>query len=207
MLLPTASPDRLRSLSLYLGNTTALPAEVALHLRMAAAADDVTAQSDLATASAKVPPGRESWVVFPLDVPIASPFVWFWIPKTAGVTWRLMDTMPGGGARLYGDAPSSRWTLRQGECYAIRIEPPLRIAAEFAPGNVINGTARMWQGKSNLWASDPLEKLPQWLALEFAQPITVNTAYLTFDTNLAPRLPGPGNARETVRDYTLSVRR
>jgi hypothetical protein len=206
MLLPAATLDRLRALSLYLGNTGTTPAAITLHLRAATTADDTAATQDLATVTAPVPAGRESWVSFALDTPISSPFVWFWIGSAEGVTWRLMSTAPEGCSRVYGNAAAGTWTRRPGECYALKVDPPLRVAAEFAAANVINGTARTWGGKSNLWASDPRQPLPQWLALDFASPITVNTAYLTFDSNLAPRLPGPGNARETVRDYTLSIR-
>jgi len=107
---------------------------------------------------------------------------------------------------MYGNAGSGAWTQRPGEAYAVRYDPPLRVAAEFAAENVIDGFARMTEGKTGLWASDPRQPLPQWLTLEFAQPTALTTAILTFDTNLSPRLPGPGNARETVRDYTVSVR-
>jgi len=206
MVLPTAALDQFRSLSLYLGNSTGTAVTLTLRLRAAKTADDRSAKDDLATATGTVPPGRESWVNFALDTPVSSPFVWFWIPKTEGLTWRLTNAAPDGGGRLYGNAGGNTWTLRKGEGYAFRTDPPLRVTAGFAPENVINGTARAWDGKSNLWASDPRQPLPQWVTLEFARPITVSTAYLTFDTNLAPRLPGPGNARETVRDYTVSVR-
>jgi hypothetical protein len=206
MLVPAAALDRLRSLSLYLGNSAATPLPVTLHLRAAATAKDVSATLDLATVTALVPAGKESWVPFALDLPVASPFLWFWIGPQDGLTWRLQDTAPDGCSRMYGNAAASTWTVRPGECYALKVDPPLRVAADFAAANVINGSARTWAGKSNLWASDPRQPLPQWLTLELAAPSTVNAAYLTFDTNLAPRLPGPGKAPETVRDYTLSVR-
>jgi hypothetical protein len=206
MLVPAAAWERITSVSLYLGNAGTVAVPLRMHLRAARTADDTSASVDLGTAEAQVPPGRESWVSFPLGVPVDTPFVWFWIPKTEGITWRLMTFAPQGCARMYGNAGSGAWTRRPGEAYAVRYDPPLRVAAEFAAENVIDGFARMTEGKTSLWASDPRQPLPQWLCLEFAQPIALTTAILTFDTNLSPRLPGPGNARETVRDYTVSVR-
>jgi hypothetical protein len=153
-----------------------------------------------------VPPGKESWVSFALGVPVSSPYLWLWVPRTEGIRWRRLNAAPEGCARLYGSASNSAWTRRPGEAYAIRTDPPLRVAAEFAPGNAIDGFARMTEGKTSLWASDPRQPLPQWLSLEFGERVALNTVLLTFDTNLSPRLPGPGNARETVRDYTVSVR-
>ncbi|WP_136078427.1 FAD-dependent oxidoreductase [Pontiella desulfatans] len=59
--------------------------------------------------------------------------------------------------------------------------------------NVINGITRpldedqeMWIGKvpDNMWISDPAQKMPQWVELVFGGQQTVNSVYLTFDTNL-----------------------
>jgi len=206
MLVPAAAWGRLKSVSLYLGNTGATPAALRLHVRPAASESDLSAATDLGVAEVQVPPGREGWVDVALGLPVASPYLWLWVPRTEGVTWRLLSAAPEGSARLYGNAAGGTWTRRPGEAYAMRFDPPLRVAAEFAPANVIDGLARVTDGKSSLWASDPTQPLPQWVCLDFPQPITVNTAILTFDTNLSPRLPGPGNARETVRDYVVSVR-
>lgn len=89
--------------------------------------------------------------------------------------------------------------------------------------NVINGLTRpldddmeMWIGKvpDNMWISDPKQELPQWVELDFGEPKTVNTVYLTFDTNLKTkrylswrfkdeeRMPP-----ECVRDFQVQVLR
>lgn len=61
------------------------------------------------------------------------------------------------------------------------------------PQNAINGLTRpvdddweMWIGKApnNMWISDPNAALPQWLQVDFGEQKTVNSVYLTFDTDL-----------------------
>ncbi len=207
MLVPSALWARLESVSLYLGNSTPAAVRIPLHLRPAASAEDTSAREDTAVAEALVPPGAGSWVTFRLGAPVSSPYVWFWVPRTEGVSWRLSSRAPDGAARLYGNAAAGVWTPRPGESYAFGCEPPLRLAADFAPANVVDGHARRTDAGSSLWASDPRQPLPQWVCLEFERPVTVASAVLTFDTNLSARLPGPGVAPETVRDYVVSVRR
>ena len=46
--------------------------------------EDRSATTALATVTATVPAGRESWVPFGVDCRLTTPFVWFWIPRTAG---------------------------------------------------------------------------------------------------------------------------
>lgn len=63
------------------------------------------------------------------------------------------------------------------------------------PQNAVNGIVRplddsmeMWVDNpkvpSNKWVSDPQKPMPQWLELNFDETKTVNSVYLTFDTNL-----------------------
>ncbi len=90
------------------------------------------------------------------------------------------------------------------------------------PYNVINGLTRpldddmkMWIGKvpNNMWISDPSEKLPQWIMLELHKQKTVNSVYLTFDTNLKTKRYATWQFKqeermppECVRDYKVQVK-
>jgi len=86
----------------------------------------------------------------------------------------------------------------------LRLDPPSK---PFGPENVISGVARpeKW---TNIWISDPNEKFPQRLILEFEEKVEFNTVYLTFDTFLhldTHYWPPLYKAPECVRDYALKV--
>ncbi|MGC6423426.1 MAG: FAD-dependent oxidoreductase [Lentimonas sp.] len=66
---------------------------------------------------------------------------------------------------------------------------------EHGPHNAINGLTRplddnmeMWNDNKdvpyNRWISDPEQAMPQWLEVDFGEEKSVNSVYLTFDTNL-----------------------
>jgi len=88
----------------------------------------------------------------------------------------------------------------------LRLDPPSK---PFGPENVISGVARpeKW---TNIWISDPNEKFPQTLTLDFGREVEFNTVYLTFDTFLhldTSHWPPLHKAPECVRDYALHRRR
>jgi hypothetical protein len=46
--------------------------------------------------------------------------------------------------------------------------------------------------------------MPQWISLDFSEPTTLNTVYLTFDTDMNNRYHDVPFVRGCVRDYELS---
>lgn len=60
------------------------------------------------------------------------------------------------------------------------------------------------EGEAHQWRSDPAKGLPQWLEADFGRRATLNTVYLTFDTNIFGGMPSrkPG-AEVTAQDYRL----
>jgi hypothetical protein len=116
-----------------------------------------------------------------------------------------MTAAPPQSFRFYGG--EDHWTKVDGQYYAFYTKPALAVPAQFKPEFVIDGTARKWDGKTHMWASDPRQTMPQWLELDFGKPRTFNSVYLTFDTNMAPRLPTEANPPEAVRDYQIQVPR
>ncbi len=79
----------------------------------------------------------------------------------------------------------------------------------------LDDNMRMWKGKvpENMWISNPNEAMPQWIALDLKGEKTVNSVYLTFDTNLMiKRYTSPQMTLqdrmppETVRDYQIQVK-
>lgn len=89
--------------------------------------------------------------------------------------------------------------------------------ADGAPEKVIDGITRLRDGDIHQWVSAEGEVCPQWLQLEWPQPITLRELHLTFDTGFARPLTLTqsdgfnsrfirGPQPETVRDYAIEVR-
>ena len=203
MIFP-AVKGKLKQISVRVASANAEPTLLTLHLREAQDEQDLSSAADVATATAMVAPNQEAWVEFDLDVEVTSSYLWFWLPRTEGLSWRLMSGATKGCARGYGSGAANTWTLRQGEFYAFFTDPCLQTPTTFRVQNVIDGKARMWDGETNMWASDPSQPFPQWIELDFGKPTAVNAVYLTFDTNMAPRIPTAARPPECVRDYTVS---
>jgi len=199
-----ATPGMLSEIRVLLGSTNPKATEITLHVRGAKDKENTSSTTDLVTATASVPARGETWVTFSVGKTVASPCLWFWLPKTEGISWRLMTGAPHGTSRMYGAASSNTWTLRNGEFYAFAADPPLQTPTTYHADNVVNGKIRMWDGETNMWASDPREPFPQWIELDFGAAKDVSSVYLTFDTNMAPRIPTAARPPECVADYEVS---
>ena len=208
VMFPRGEGYKLKSVRLLLRSARSEPIDVTLRVRQSTVSGDFSSTKDLCTVTATVPPGRESFVSFPIEptaaTKIDSPFVWVWLPKTEGVEWRLMDSKPYQACRGYGGSDKRPWTVVENQAYAFCTDPPLAYATDYRPENVISGVARMVDRTSNLWVSDPAEALPQWIELEFPQPVTLDTVYLTFDTDMNAAFHRLAWVPQSVRDYTLS---
>ena len=82
------------------------------------------------------------------------------------------------------------------------------------PAQVLSGVARSQADSTHMWKSDEAAGLPQWLQLEWPQPVVADSVYITFDTGLSRALTLtqedgfhsrmiPGPQPECVRDYSL----
>lgn len=174
-----------------------------LHLRSTADPADLASTEDVVVAEAQLGPRAIQWVSFPIGRDLPGPYAWFWIEKSEGVHLSLMDSAPPQSGRFYGG--EGNWTIVDSQFYAFHTTPDLAIPAEFAPELAVNGIARKWDGKTNMWSSNPRQEMPQWLGLDFGKEQTFTSVYLTFDTNLAPRLPNEACPPEAVRDYDVQV--
>ena len=138
-----------------------------------------------------VSPGDAKWTRF--DFPAMPPgdakFIWIQLPRTAGVTWRLADK--SRGAVPYRAWCGKEWTFVSDEVYALVPEGGLRFAVADVPepGRVIDGVSRNAGGVRHGWISDPAQKLPQTLTLDFGRPVAAREVRLTFDPNLNPLHP------------------
>jgi hypothetical protein len=202
MMFPTGAQRKLESVSLLLASEADEPRKVRLHLRASDESGDLSSTEDLATAEGSVSPGAEDWVEFRLDEELPAPYAWVWLEPAEGISWRLMSKAPMGACRAYGG--DGNWTVVKGQYYAAFTTPEIALEADFAPENAINGWARIIGDRSNMWASDPTQPMPQWIELAFEEPKQVNSVYLTFDTDMNAKFHTVPLPKECVRDYDLA---
>lgn len=205
VMLPRGRHERIDNMHVLLFSDRKEPVEVTLHVREAAAPDDYSSTKDVATAKAKVVPGRLAYVKFPVNCTIRQPYVWLWLPKTEGVAWRMMEKAPFGSSRAYGGDSPRGWTSQSGQYYACFFDPAISLPCDFRPENVIDGVARIVGTVSHQWASDAAKPMPQWIELKFPKPAKLNTVYLTFDTEMNSRSHDQALVPQCVKDYRLEA--
>jgi len=66
------------------------------------------------------------------------------------------------------------------ESMAVRIHPE---QPAYQPESIISGVSRPY-ARTNLWRSDPAQKLPQWIQLAWNEPVSISEIRLTFDGNI-----------------------
>ena len=202
VLFPVGANEKLDEIAVFLKSDRDQETGITLHLRAAKRSGDFSSARDLRTVQAVVPPQTESWVTFAPDCPIEAPYLWVWLPQTDGVSWRLMERAPGGSCRAYGNGQSR--TVVKNQYYAFYTSPPIRVATDYRPENILNGVTRIIGEMSNLWASDSTQPLPQWIELGFDSPTELNTVYLTFDTDMNAAYHTVPLVPQCVRDYDLA---
>ncbi len=207
VIFPAAETGRIESVFLLLKSSREKPLTLTLHLRGVHDPADLSSGTDLGSVRGEAPPGGENWVEFPVGRAFKTPFLQIWLPRTEGISWRLMSRAPRGSCRAYGDGAHNQWRTQPNQFYAFYTRPPLSVSGNpCVPANVVNGLARIVGDHTNMWASDPTEPLPQWVQLDFPAPVEINAVYLTFDTDLNARFHTAPLPAECVRDYTLSCR-
>ena len=160
-----------------------------------------------ATLTATVPAGGRDFVRFAFPTPrtLTKPFVWIEVPKTVGVSWALRDRTTGPEDLRAWHKGGHAWELRPGEQYAFVTEPALVRVSESHAAAVIDGVSRPEGGNYHGWHSDPLQKLPQHVQLDFARPVTAKEVRLTFDPELSARHAAVRPPR-LVKAYTVEAR-
>jgi hypothetical protein len=205
VMFPVGARGHFQSVFVRLKSERAVPTPITLHLREAAGAGDFSATADVATAQALVPPQRETDVEFRVDCEVRKPYFWVWLPKTEGIAWALLDRAPAEACRAYGGVGEHRpWHVAAGQFHALYTSPPLVFPSDYRVENVTRGIGRIVGRTSNLWASEPKERLPQWIELAFDKPTRLNTVYLTFDTDMNAPFHDVAVVPQCVRDYRLS---
>ncbi len=147
-----------------------------------------------------VKPGGYRWVDFKLAEPLKPGKEYFvWLAANPRLCWRLCRA--GDGRRTYGKPGA--WTTVRGS-YVIKPYGAAQRLGRLGPEMAVDGMSWPTEGQARQWRSDPAKGLPQWLEIDFGQNVTLNTVYLTFDSNIFGRFPSikPG-AEVTAQDYRL----
>jgi len=206
------STDRINVISLYL--ETVGKTEVILRVRKVESVWDYKDNKDIVVNSVKLNGKFKGWVDFILNIEI----------KPKSLYWVILDKNPN--VIVYGNnlfkpvgvvpvhKPYNAWEyfkednlkgFEKNWYITLNIEP---IQFPYEAENIISGVTRSdyW---TNIWISDPKESLPQSIILKYKKPITFNTIYLTFDTNLNLNhfsIPSLRGIRECVRHYRVYFR-
>jgi hypothetical protein len=176
------SSGELASVVLPLENTSGETIELDLIVRQASHLRDFLGESELGKIHATIAPGRQD-VVFTLDQPIAcvpeTPVVLF-LAANPEISWAQSWQEPPGTQAGHWDSGLNQWRWVHGTL-GFALTPETK---PFSPVNVVNGITRPEVG-ANLWISDPLQPMPQWLELSWPTPQRIDRVELTFDSQLS----------------------
>ncbi len=154
----------------------------------------------LQSVSSVVKAGFSGYISIPLEIQIGKPtFLIVSVSGSENIRWMYSSNPPTG--TVSASRILHNWKPQKGS-YSMRIQPD---SFPYESANILSGVARpeKW---TNIWVSDPDEKLPAFATLTLGQPTYFNTVHLTFDTNLNfahMSVPGLYRAPTCVRHYRL----
>lgn len=159
-----------------------------------------------ASGTIEVPPGAKQWVDFNVSISDAAvgKFARLDVSPNEHVEWLLAGKIVTGHMASYQIGPNKMRRFGSGHTLSFKVNAPQDC---YEPENVINGVTRP-AAFTNLWRSDPLQPLPQWIGLNWDEPKLIAELQLTFAGHLvrelhayAPFYKDP----QCVRDYTISA--
>jgi hypothetical protein len=128
-----------------------------------------------------------AWVEFDIDAKLTpGEYYYIRLPATRGLHWSLVVPKPAHTSRAWRSGEG--WNPSP-ECYAFRLEPGIdgdlivdHEGEPFAPEYVVNGFARAIRGWPNAWRPDPEAEMPQWIELDFDQPVPFDEVHVSFQS-------------------------
>lgn len=176
--------------------------------------DNYCTYGDTLTLQAEVPPMSESWIKFPLHIPVEEEefqdrcYIQVWLEPVEGISWRSVENVTIFHRAGEMDE-NGEWIIETSKSYRHSLKKPVEILADCSAENVINGYSRIIDAKRYEWVSDPKEALLQWIALDFKEPKKINSVSVVFDTDLT----NPGtcwtikipNVASCVKSYSIEV--
>ena len=201
----------IQSIELCLSNENSVAETLEVQLFMAEHIWDYRVEPSAPLASAKltVPPGTNHWVKWALNLELpatVAPGSFLRLDALANkhISWHASQKIIPGHMAMYAISPNRMRRFGNGHTLAYRIAPPQK---PFAPAQVLSGVTRPHR-TTNLWASDAMQALPQWLELNWVKPQKVSEVQLVFPGHLvreyhayAPFYRDP----QCPRDYAIEI--
>ena len=175
--------------------------------------DNFCVFGDTITLQAEVPPMGESWVRFPLSIPVEPEefqdrfYIQVGLDPAEGISWRSVKDLTI--FHRAGEMADGEWVIKSSRGYRHSFTKPVEEIADCGAQNVANGHSRILDATHYEWVSDPAQPLPQWLALDFKAPTVINSVSIVFDTDMSN--PGTcwtikrANVPQCVEDYIVEV--
>lgn len=183
-------------------------ADVLFHVRVQADPGGYTTSEDLCAVAVRLPAHASDWFEIPINADTKLRYLWLWTDKCSGVFWPVWRGSALDHTRSERQSEGNVFPNIRNETHCVLLEKPVIETANCAAANVINGYSRIHSARDYEWASNLDRGLPQWVMLSSTEKQTINTACLTFDTdmtnpsllNLATKIPRP-----LVTDYVLEA--
>ncbi|MFD0715993.1 FAD-dependent oxidoreductase [Paenibacillus sp. GCM10027626] len=177
--------DRIDRLQLCLGNDSAevQPVEVRLYAAQHIWDYRVEPGDPLATAQLLVPPGQGHWIDWGAELNVSlwkGRYVRLDLLANRHICWYPAAEVEPGHPSAYEQGNGLMRKYGKGEMMSFRIEPQQSV---YEAGNVLSGVTRPYYS-TNVWRSDPLQQLPQWLELAWEEPVQIGQVELTFPGQL-----------------------
>ncbi|MFH0963660.1 MAG: FAD-dependent oxidoreductase [Planctomycetota bacterium] len=208
-LIPVTT-GRIDSLELLLANGTRRKAPVRLSVYAAAHVNDMPGGKPIMRLVGIAPARNTAWVRFePKEELEPGRLYWFVLEHARGVSWVSVERAPTGTNRAAYSRKERRWRSSRG-AFCMRTRPLMK---PYAPANVVSGVGRP-EAWTNIWISDPREKLPQSIELAFPRARRLATVIVSFDDDLDRNIYQPrtwgGTLGEMiiptlVKDFSVSL--
>jgi hypothetical protein len=154
----------------------------------------------LQSVSTVVKAGFSGYISIPLNIRTGKPTLLIVsVSGSENIRWMYSSNPPTG--TVSASRILHNWKPQKGS-YSMRIQPD---SHPYESENILSGVSRPEEW-TNIWVSNPEQKLPAWVKLVFEHPKHFNTIHLTFDTNLNlahMSVPGLYRAPTCVRHYRL----
>ena len=209
--LIATSGGHIASLGLCLSNGSgeAQPLDVELHLIEHIWDYRAMPGEPLAKATLMVPCGEERWLDWPLALTLPEgisqgAFLRLDALPNKNVHWHAAKKIVPGHMAMYGISPNRMRRFGNGHTLAFRIAPEQR---PFNAAQVTSGVTRPHRA-TNLWVSDPVQPLPQWLELAWKSARVVGEVQLVFPGHLIREYHAYApfyRDAQCPRDYTIEA--
>ena len=161
----------------------------------------------LASGWLPVPTGKKLWAKWPLNLELPAclvPGSFLRLDALANkqVHWHVAQKIVPGHMALYAISPSRMRRFGNGHTFAHRVSPSPR---PFPPPMVLSGVTRPHRA-TNLWISDPVQPLPQWLELSWPREQSIRAVQLVFPGHLVREYHAYGpfyRDPQCPRDYAI----